>query len=155
MKRHWIAIAILAASGAALADNYHRGYVRSDGTYVQPHMQSAPNSSRFDNYSARDNINPYTGQRGSQRHEFTDPPQFNSGRNLDSPFAARRLQGEPAPLALVIRLSVLVAAALALAACGPRNFEECRREAATLPTELGVKIALGDCYKKFPTPPSQ
>ncbi len=41
-----------------------RGGFRSNGTYVQPHYRSSPNSSRFDNYSARGNYNPYTGKKG-------------------------------------------------------------------------------------------
>ncbi len=41
-----------------------RGYYRSDGTYVQPHVRSAPNATRSDNYgrsdgSALGRITPY------------------------------------------------------------------------------------------------
>ena len=50
---------------SANAQNYVNGYVRSDGTYVQPHFRSSPNSTQYDNYSTRGNTNPYTGQRGS------------------------------------------------------------------------------------------
>ncbi len=54
-------------AGTALAqDVYVRGYFKSDGTYVQPHYRSAPNSTRFDNWSTRGNVNPYTGQRGTR-----------------------------------------------------------------------------------------
>jgi hypothetical protein len=38
-----------------------RGYHRRDGTYVQPHMRSASDSSYNDNWSTYPNINPYTG----------------------------------------------------------------------------------------------
>jgi hypothetical protein len=38
------------------------GYTRKNGTYVQPHMRSNPNSNPFDNYSFPGNTNPYTGK---------------------------------------------------------------------------------------------
>jgi len=34
-----------------------RGYTRRDGTYVQPHVRSAPNSTRLDNFSTKGNVN--------------------------------------------------------------------------------------------------
>jgi len=37
-----------------------RGYYRKNGTYVQPHMRTAPNSTVTDNYSYRGNYNPNT-----------------------------------------------------------------------------------------------
>ena len=38
------------------------GYTRKNGTYVQPHMRSSPNSNPYDNYSFPGNTNPYTGK---------------------------------------------------------------------------------------------
>lgn len=43
-----------------------RGYTRSNGTYVQPHYRTAPNSTRSDNWSTRGNVNPYTGKAGTR-----------------------------------------------------------------------------------------
>ena len=40
------------------------GYVRKDGTYVQPHTRTQPNTTTRDNYSTSGNYNPYTGQTG-------------------------------------------------------------------------------------------
>lgn len=40
------------------------GYYRKDGTYVQPHYRTAPNSTNRDNFSTRGNTNPYTGKPG-------------------------------------------------------------------------------------------
>lgn len=78
MKRIiWIA-AIAVLSTAALADTYVEGYVRSDGTYVAPHYRSEANSNLYDNYSSKGNSNPYTGQRGSERNEFSSQPSYNS-----------------------------------------------------------------------------
>ena len=45
--------------------HYTRGYTRKDGTYVAPHMQSNPNSSKYDNWSTKGNENPYTGKKGT------------------------------------------------------------------------------------------
>lgn len=64
----WIAAGIVGLIGlacAAQADTYVRGYTRSNGTYVQPHYQTAPNSTKLDNYSTRGNYNPYTGKAGT------------------------------------------------------------------------------------------
>lgn len=68
-----LALFALFMSNMALAQKSVRvkGYYRKDGTYVAPHYRSAPNSSRYDNYSTRGNYNPYTGKRGS-----TDPYKY-------------------------------------------------------------------------------
>ncbi|MBP2230789.1 hypothetical protein J2847_004098 [Azospirillum agricola] len=64
--RKWIVVAgLVLVSTASLADTYTRGYVRRDGTYVQPHFSTPRNSNPFDNYSTRGNVNPYTGQAGT------------------------------------------------------------------------------------------
>lgn len=55
------------ASSASFADVYVNGYTRQDGTYVQPHYRSNPNSTVEDNYSTYPNVNPYTGEQG-RRH---------------------------------------------------------------------------------------
>lgn len=52
-------------STQAAADTFTNGYVRRDGTYVQPHYSSPRNNNQFDNYSTRGNVNPYTGQAGT------------------------------------------------------------------------------------------
>ncbi|HXF55297.1 MAG TPA: hypothetical protein VNK52_14365 [Hyphomicrobiaceae bacterium] len=65
---------VLLASLAALAfgsqiaiagDVYVQGYMRKDGTYVQPHYRSAPDGNLWNNYSTQGNVNPYTGRSGS------------------------------------------------------------------------------------------
>jgi hypothetical protein len=43
---------------------YVKGYMRKDGTYVQGHYRSKANNSKWDNYSAKGNYNPYTGKTG-------------------------------------------------------------------------------------------
>ncbi len=41
------------------------GYIRADGSYVQPHYRSAPDGNPYNNWSASGNINPYTGKDGT------------------------------------------------------------------------------------------
>ncbi|WP_204561731.1 hypothetical protein [Azospirillum palustre] len=43
------------------------GYTRGNGTYVAPHMRSAPNGTALDNWSTQGNINPYTGEPGHKK----------------------------------------------------------------------------------------
>lgn len=49
------------------------GYVKKDGTYVQPHQKSDPDSKRYNNRGSRSN-------GGSQRDEFSNPPMYNKRR---------------------------------------------------------------------------
>jgi len=42
-----------------------RGYVKkSTGTYIAPHFKTSPNKTKFDNFSTKGNVNPYTGKKG-------------------------------------------------------------------------------------------
>lgn len=54
----------------AFADDYVRGYVKKDGTYVQPHYRSERNSTNTDNYSTQGNTNPYTGEKGTKTPDY-------------------------------------------------------------------------------------
>jgi hypothetical protein len=49
-----------------------KGYFRRDGTYVQPHMRSAPDSSFNNNWSTSPNVNPYTGKEGTRQPRLYD-----------------------------------------------------------------------------------
>ena len=65
-----LAVAILAIPAALAArptggSHSVNGYVKRDGIYVAPHMQTNPNSTKIDNYSTKGNINPYTGMPGT------------------------------------------------------------------------------------------
>ena len=82
------ALALFACSGFAQSKNYHyhatktyqapkantphystvpvRGYMKSNGTYVMPHYQTAPNATKLDNWSSKPNVNPYTGKAGTK-----------------------------------------------------------------------------------------
>jgi len=69
---------LLCASSALAKDTYVNGYVKKDGTYVQPHYRAAPNSTTYDNYSTKGNINPYTWEKGTVDPE-RDRDESDSG----------------------------------------------------------------------------
>ena len=80
MKKILFFTGLAIACSMAQAQTWVDGYTRRDGTYVEGHMRSAPNQNRYDNYNAENSVyggNPYTGQRGHQRDEFSDPPTYN------------------------------------------------------------------------------
>jgi len=41
-----------------------KGYVKKSGKYVAPYQKTRANSTQYDNYSSKGNINPYTGKKG-------------------------------------------------------------------------------------------
>ena len=59
------ALTAVACAGEAFAQQRTQGYTRRDGTYVAPSYRTAPDSNRFNNFSTRGNVNPYSGRQGS------------------------------------------------------------------------------------------
>ena len=53
--------AVLEAQGVRV-----RGYTRKDGTYVSPHYRSAPDGNFNNNWSTKGNVNPHTGEAGTE-----------------------------------------------------------------------------------------
>jgi hypothetical protein len=78
-----IFILLVCISSIALADVHVRGYYRSNGTYVQPHYRSSPNTTTIDNYSTKGNVNPYTGKEGT-----VNPPMYFYSPSNSIPSAA-------------------------------------------------------------------
>jgi hypothetical protein len=62
----WPAAAQYYGSGSNPSAHGVQGYTNNNGTYVQPHMQTNPNSTQMDNFSTRGNYNPYTGAYGTR-----------------------------------------------------------------------------------------
>lgn len=60
------ALAFIVLTVSAYADQYVRGYTRSNGTYVAPYMRSSPDSTTSNNWSTQGNVNPYTGAVGTR-----------------------------------------------------------------------------------------
>lgn len=78
-----IVAGLIGFTGAATAQVHVDGYTRRDGTYVAPHYRSSPDSTPFNNYSTQGNINPYTGQQGTQN------PYANGARLNGTPYGDR------------------------------------------------------------------
>ena len=76
MKALYLALTIALAIGAgpAFARGGHSsggsvhvsGHATKSGTYVAPHMRTAPNHSKYDNWSTKGNYNPYTAKAGTK-----------------------------------------------------------------------------------------
>jgi hypothetical protein len=47
------------------------GYSRSNGTYVQSHVRTMPNSTNRDNFSTKGNSNPFTGSTGYRARDYS------------------------------------------------------------------------------------
>lgn len=71
----------LCSFSAMANDVYVNDYTRNNGTYVQPHYQTAPNNTKFDNYSTRGNVNPYTGQAGTVNPYQPKPSSYGNFNN--------------------------------------------------------------------------
>lgn len=75
----------LAFASTALADTWVNPYSRRDGTEVQGHWRSNPNTRRDDNWSTWPNVNPYTGEQGSRRFDGYSPShQYDPYRHQPS-----------------------------------------------------------------------
>lgn len=68
MKKTLLFLAFLFATANLFAQStvYVKSYIKSNGTYVQSHYRTSPNSSLLDNYSTRGNYNPYTDNYGTK-----------------------------------------------------------------------------------------
>jgi len=74
------ALAVFALSNAASAGStYVHGYTKSDGTYVEPHYRSAPDTSTYNNWSTKGNVNPYTGEAGTRDPDYRAPSSGYGG----------------------------------------------------------------------------
>lgn len=58
---------ILALFSGLYAATRVKGYYRKNGTYVQPHYRSNKNYTKYDNYSTKGNVNPYTEKKGYKK----------------------------------------------------------------------------------------
>lgn len=52
-------------TGSKSSSTQVHGYVKKDGTYVEPHQRSTPDHKFDNNWSTKGNANPYTGKDGS------------------------------------------------------------------------------------------
>ena len=60
-----ILVAVTATEALARRVHVRGSYLKRTGTYVAPHYRTAPDHSRYNNWSARGNTNPYSGKSGT------------------------------------------------------------------------------------------
>ena len=61
------------------------GYSRSNGTYVQPHVRTMPNSTNWDNFSTKGNSNPFTGSTGYRARDYSNSANnYGAGHTIHS-----------------------------------------------------------------------
>lgn len=59
---------LVVAFASFVSADYVNGYYKQDGTYIEGHYRSTPNSTVYDNYSTYGNTNPYTGKKGKKKY---------------------------------------------------------------------------------------
>ena len=64
-------IFVVFSLSPVFADTWVNGYTKSNGTYVQGHYRSSPDSYKNNNWSTSGNSNPYTGKRGTRTYGGT------------------------------------------------------------------------------------
>jgi len=70
------------------------GYIRGDGTYVQPHYRSAPDGRVDNNWSSSGNINPYTGKPGKKTTDLGSY-SIRSGTSGNTPARSQKATADP------------------------------------------------------------
>jgi len=65
-----VVMSSLVSASAFARDVYVNGYVRNNGTYVQPYVRTAPDNTVYNNYSYQGNINPYNGNVGTNSYIY-------------------------------------------------------------------------------------
>ena len=74
----FVALALLCSTAWA---GWVSGHTRSDGTWVQPYYRSNPNNTVRDNYDYKGNVNPYTGDTGSNYYRNKPSSEYYDGSN--------------------------------------------------------------------------
>jgi hypothetical protein len=57
-------------TGSNPNSHYVQPYTTPRGTYVEPHWQTNPNNTQYDNYGTRGNLNPYNGEFGRRNPRY-------------------------------------------------------------------------------------
>lgn len=76
--KQYIILAAAALSVSAWAQVWVAPHVRNDGTFVPGYVRSAPDSTVDNNYGTRGNVNPYTGQTGTQPRSYEQPQTYQA-----------------------------------------------------------------------------
>jgi hypothetical protein len=65
-----------SSAGTNSSTRYQDGYIKTNGTYVEPHMKTTINSTNTDNFSTKDNTNVFTGTNGTRAKDYS--PEANN-----------------------------------------------------------------------------
>ncbi len=84
---------LLALKTFAQSPVYVSGYLKSNGTYVEPHYRTSPNSTKIDNWSTSPNVNPYTGVQGTKTYNDYN----NYGNNIPSNYSVPSIKPSYTP----------------------------------------------------------
>jgi hypothetical protein len=85
-----IIVVAITVAAPALAQTRVDGYVRKDGAYVPPHVRSAPDGNRSNNWTTSPNVNPYTGERGTRSPNTFDPPRTTNPYGSNGLYGSQR-----------------------------------------------------------------
>lgn len=82
-----LSVAFFATSFSALAYVSVKGYTKSNGTYVAPHVRSEPNGLKYDNYGYKPSQGLYNDTYGTRGSTWDTPtwntdPDYYEGKNL-------------------------------------------------------------------------
>ncbi len=82
MKKLIFSFAICLVCFLAQAQTWVKGYTKSNGTYVEGYYKTNSNNTNWDNYSTRDNQNPFNGTEGYKAKDYTTE-SWNYGNGHD------------------------------------------------------------------------
>ncbi len=71
-----------------------KGYLKKDGTYVQPHFRTSPDNSFYNNWSTKGNLNPYTGMEGYKTVPSNSTSELVESVNQEVPLITNNLDSE-------------------------------------------------------------
>ncbi len=73
------------SSGTNTDVRYQNGYIKDNGTYVEPHYKTNVNETNHDNFSTQPNYNPFTGDSGSKARDYSnDAFNYGSGQQIQT-----------------------------------------------------------------------
>ena len=82
----FLAFSVMLTAPALADDVYVNGYTRKDGTYVRPHVRSAPDSSTSNNYGPSQNSYELMQPRSRDNDHDGMPNYQDSDDDNDGPF---------------------------------------------------------------------
>ncbi|MGI4938351.1 MAG: hypothetical protein ACRYF5_16660 [Janthinobacterium lividum] len=65
MKKIVMVFALMATASVFARSVHVAAHTTKNGTYVQSHERTAPDTTKANNYSTKGNVNPYTGKAGT------------------------------------------------------------------------------------------